>query len=244
MPRPRSPAASALAALALASAAPAVAQHAGHAPGASHAPASHAEEMNQRWLAPDLDAAAWARRFEDPGRDVIANREAIVTALGLRPGQAVADVGAGTGAFLGALARAVGPEGRVYAVDISPGFAAFMAERAAREGLANVTVILGRADDPTLPPAALDAVLTVNTFHHFEAPEAMLGHLRRALKPGGQLVVVDFDPARRRAGQGAGMDALDKASLVRLVEAHGFRLAEDVPLPTLRENHMLRFTRR
>lgn len=225
----------------LATAAPALAQHA-HFKGAPAA--SHALEMNQRWRAPDVDVAAWAKRFEAPDRDVIANRDAIVAALRLQPGQKIADVGAGTGAYLAPLARAVGPDGQLFAVDIAPAFIVYMVERAKAEGLANVSVILGRADSPTLPAGALDAIVSINTFHHFEAPDAMLEELHRALKPGGQLAIVDFD--RDSAGvtdQQRTMAPLDKAGHIRLIEAQGFRLVEDVTIPGLRQNFMLRFER-
>lgn len=229
----------------LALAVPALAQQPqGHGHGQGHGSASHAIEMNQRWTAPDVDVADWARRFENPERDVIANRDAIVAAMRLSHGEAVADIGAGTGAYLAALSRAVGPEGHVFAVDISAPFAAHMAARAEREQLQNVSVLIGRADNPTLPAGRVDAVLTVNTFHHFEAPQAMLRHIHRALRPGGQFVVVDFDRASPGAtGHQRQMARLDKAGHVRLIEAHGFRLVEDVAIPTLRQNFMLRFER-
>jgi SAM-dependent methyltransferase len=225
----------------LATAAPVAAQHA-HQDGATGP--SHAIEMNQRWAAPDVDVAAWVVRFEAPGRDVIANREAIVAALRLAPGQTVADVGAGTGAYLSALSQAVGAEGRVIAVDISPAFVAHMAERAKAEGLGNVIARLGHADDPMLGDGSVDVILSVNTFHHFEAPEAMLKAMHRALKPGGQMAIVDFD--RDAAGateHQRKMAPLDKAGHIRLIEANGFRLAEDVTIPGLRQNFMLRFVR-
>lgn len=217
-----------------------------HGPGHHAAGAStHAVEMNRTWATPDVDVAGWARRFEDPAREVIARREAIVAALGLRPGQQVADIGAGTGAYLPALSRSVGPKGRVFAVEISAPFAAYMAERSAREGLDNVTVVVGRSDDPTLPPASVDLVLTVNTVHHFEAPAAMLRAIHRALRPGGELVIVDFDPeapeatARQRAMVPGGRDAQR-----RLVEAHGFRLLREEQVAGLRQNAMWRYRRR
>lgn len=167
-----------------------------------------------------------------------------MAALRLQPGQKIADVGAGTGAYLAPLARAVGPDGKLFAVDIAPAFIVYMVERAKAEGLANVSVILGRADSPTLPAGALDAIVSINTFHHFEAPDAMLEELHRALKPGGQLAIVDFD--RDSAGvtdQQRTMAPLDKAGHIRLIEAQGFRLVEDVTIPGLRQNFMLRFER-
>ncbi|MFN7175982.1 MAG: class I SAM-dependent methyltransferase [Thermaurantiacus sp.] len=228
---------------AVALAAPASGQHA-HDSQTSAGHAGHAVEMNRRWMAPDVDVADWTRRFENPERDVIANRAPIVAALRLRPGQTVADVGAGTGAYLAALSSAVGEGGRVLAVDISPAFVSHMAARAEAEGLGNVAAILGSADDPMLPQGGVDVILSVNTFHHFEAPEAMLKAMHRALTPGGQLAIVDFD--REAAGateHQRAMAPLDKAAHVRLIEAHGFRLVEDVAIATLRQNFMLRFVR-
>ncbi len=228
---------------AMAPATPALAQH-GHHGGPPSGRVSHAADMNQRWLAPDVDVADWVRRFESPERDVIANRAAIMSALRLEPGQTVADVGAGTGAYLAALSSAVGPTGRVLAVDISPAFVAHMARRARAEGLANVAAILGSASDPGLPEGGVDVILSVNTFHHFEAPEAMLKAMHRALRPGGQLAIVDFDREKPGAtDHQRSMATLDRAAHVRLIEAHGFRLAEDVAIPSLRQNFMLRFVR-
>jgi cyclopropane fatty-acyl-phospholipid synthase-like methyltransferase len=226
----------------LAISSPSLGQHA-HMEGAPAG--SHALEMNQRWSAPDVDVAAWVARFEAPDRDVIANRDAIVAALRLQPGQKLADVGAGTGAYLAPLARAVGPDGHLFAVDIAPAFVVHMVERAKAEDLANVSVILGRADSPTLPTGALDTIVSVNTFHHFEAPDAMLKAMHRALKPGGQLAIVDFDRQSAHAtDHQRKMAPLDKAQHIRLIEAQGFRLVEDVDIKGLRQNFMLRFERR
>jgi SAM-dependent methyltransferase len=225
----------------LAMAAPVAAQHAHHEGAPAH---SHAIEMNQRWAAPDVDVGAWVARFEAPERDVIANRDAIVAALQLAPGQTVADVGAGTGAYLKALSEAVGAEGLVIAIDIAPAFVAHMAARARAEGLANVTARLGAADNPMLGDGSVDVILSVNTFHHFEAPEAMLKAMHRALKPSGQMAMVDFDrDATGATDHQRKMAPLDKAGHIRLIEAHGFRLVEDVAIPGLRQNFMLRFVR-
>ena len=204
---------------------------------------SHAAEMNAVWTAPKLDVARWEQQFEDPARDVIANRGAIVTATGLKPGDRVADVGAGTGAYLAALSSAVGPDGHVFAVDISPGFVMHMSQRAARDGLDNVSAVLGRGDNPTLPAGALDAIISVNTFHHFEAPEAMIAHMARALKPGGTLMLVDFDITEDTGAQRTAMTGRGKAAVVAMIEAGGFQLDQDVPIPTLEENYALRFRR-
>lgn len=218
---------------ALGFATPVMAQH-------GHAATQKSLEMNQAWSEQVEAVAGAAARFESPTREVIARRDAIVAAMDLKPGEAVADVGAGTGAYLKALAEAVGSDGHVYAVDISAPFVAHMRDRIGTEGLTNVSVILSRVDNPTLPPRALDSILVVNTFHHFEAPEAMLSHFLRALKPGGELVIVDFDLAAGHAGH-RDVVALDKQGHVQLIEAHGFRVLEDVQTAGLKENFLLRF---
>jgi SAM-dependent methyltransferase len=219
-------------------AASAAAQH-GHATGPSHA-----VEMNAKWAGSDVDVAQWVQRFEDPARDVIANRERVVAALRLRQGQAIADVGAGTGAYLSALSKAVGPTGRVIAIDISPAFVAHMAARARVDGLANVSARLGTAAGTGLADASQDVILSVNTFHHFADPAVMLADMRRALKPGGQLAIVDFDRDSPKAtDHQREMAPMDMAAHVRMIEAAGFRLVEDVQGTGLTQNFLLRFER-
>ncbi|MDO8902905.1 MAG: class I SAM-dependent methyltransferase [Phenylobacterium sp.] len=220
----------------MAAAGPALAQH-------GHGATERSAAMNRTWSEEVASVAETAARFESPEREVIALRPAIVASLDLRPGMVVADVGAGTGAYLKPLAEAVGADGHVYAVDISAPFAAYMRDRVEREGLGNVSVVLSRVDSPTLPPNAVDAILVVNTFHHFEAPEAMLAHFKAALKPGGQLAIVDFDLAHGHAGHQE-VVALDRAGHVGLIQAHGFDLVEDVRIDGMRENFVLRFVRR
>jgi predicted methyltransferase len=225
-----------IAAVLMATAGPASAQH--HREGHG---SNHAAEMNAVWTAPTLDVARWEQQFENPARDVIANRAAIVAAADLKQGERVADVGAGTGAYLAALSAAVGPQGHVLAVDISPGFVMHMSQRAAREGLGNVSAVLGRGDNPTLPAGALDAIITINTFHHFEAPDAMIAHMARALKPGGTLLLVDFDLKPDTSVERRTMTGRDKAAVIKLIEAGGFRLDQDVAIEGLTENYALRF---
>ena len=143
--------------------------------------------------------------------------------------------------LLAALSAAVGPQGHVLAVDISPGFVMHMSQRAAREGLGNVSAVLGRGDNPTLPAGALDAIITINTFHHFEAPDAMIAHMARALKPGGTLLLVDFDLKPDTSVERRTMTGRDKAAVIKLIEAGGFRLDQDVAIEGLKENYALRF---
>jgi SAM-dependent methyltransferase len=201
-------------------------------------------ELNERFLAEDLDVGEFVGIFEGESREVAVHREAIAATLGLRAGQAVADVGAGTGLFLEPLARAVGPGGTVYAVDIAPGFVEHMRERAAAAGLAQVRPVLCTERSVELPDASVDAVFVCDTYHHFGWPADTLASIRRALRPDGLLVIVDFerDPATSRPW------VLDHVRLgadgvVREVQAAGFRLLDRPTPESLEETYVLRFRR-
>lgn len=126
----------------------------------------------------------------------------VFAALGVAPGARVADIGAGAGFFTARLAPAVGPEGRVFAVDVDAGVIAQLRRRADREQWANVEIVHSAPDDPRVADAALDAALVMNAYHEFTDPEAMLRGLARALKPGGRLVIIDQVPAARRLRAG------------------------------------------
>ncbi|MGH7531236.1 MAG: class I SAM-dependent methyltransferase, partial [Gemmatimonadales bacterium] len=121
----------------------------------------------------------------------------VFAALGVAPGAVVADVGAGGGFFTARLAQAVGAAGRVLAVDVDQDVIERLRRRAARDEWANVVIIPSSPEDPRLPPATLDAALIMNAYHEFTDPEAMLGGLGRALKPGGKLVIIDQIPSAR-----------------------------------------------
>ena len=138
------------------------------------------------------DAEHWARVFDDPARDAWQKPDAVFDALGVKTGAWVADLGSATGYFAVRLARRVGPAGKVYGVDVEPSLAAYLRDRAAREGLANVEAVLAAPDDPRLPDRSVDFVLVVDTWHHIDARLAYLDRLRRTLRPGGRVAIVDF----------------------------------------------------
>jgi predicted methyltransferase len=163
---------------------PAPGDHAG--PGAHH---HHgAQPLGHRFN----DANKWAPIFDDPARDAWQKPDLVVEALGITPGMTVADIGAGTGYFEARLSKAVGPQGKVIAIDVEPDMVRYLGERAAREKTANVSPTLGTPDDPKLAPASVDRILIVDTWHHVPARDAYAAKLMAALKPGGQLYVVDF----------------------------------------------------
>lgn len=154
----------------------------GHAHGGhGHGPHGHLFES----------AEQWARDLDDPARDAWQRPAEVIAAMKIGEGMTVVDLGAGTGYFLPYLSRAVGPRGKVLALDIEPDMARYIRERAAREGLANVEAKVVPADDPSLPAGAADRVLIVDTWHHIDGRAAYAAKLRKALAPGGAVYVVD-----------------------------------------------------
>jgi SAM-dependent methyltransferase len=139
------------------------------------------------------DLGAYARALTDPARDAWQKPDAVVGALGLRHASVACDVGSGPGYFTLRLARAVGAEGRVFAVDVEPDLLAALRDRLEASGVSNVTPVLSIPSDPLLPAGACDAVLVVNTYHHFPDGPAYLRRLAAALAPGGRIVNVDFE---------------------------------------------------
>lgn len=134
-------------------------------------------------------------------RDLWQQPQEVMDALGIHAGSVVADVGAGEGYFTFHLAARVGPQGKVYAEDIDAAALAKIRRRAARKHLEQIETILGAPDDPRLPAETLDAILVVNAYHEFREYDAMLQGLYRALKPGGQLAIIDGadDPGQPRS---------------------------------------------
>ena len=199
--------------------------------------------INTNFLDPNLDVDKFVQRFETESREVFAKRTGIARAVGLQSGMAVADVGAGTGLFVDFFARDVTESGRVYAVELSPKFAANLRERAARRKQPMVEVVQCTERDVSLPEGSVDVVFTCDTYHHFEYPAATLASIRRALKPGGSFVVVDFERIPGKTRQWL-LDHVrcGKDQVVREVTGAGFTLEEEVPLG-FAENYFLRFRR-
>jgi ubiquinone/menaquinone biosynthesis C-methylase UbiE len=140
----------------------------------------------------DPDVKDFLGKFEGESREVYAKRDRIVAACGLKPGMAVADIGAGTGLFTRLFAQAVGADGRVFAADIAPKFLEHVRDTSRKAGLGNVTPVLCNPDSVDLPAGSVDLAFVCDTYHHFEFPARTLASLHRAVRPGGRLVVVDF----------------------------------------------------
>ena len=183
--------------------------------------------------------------LERDGREVYAARDQILAALALQPGQNVADVGAGSGLFTRLFAKAVGPTGTVYAVDIGEKLLAHIDAEAKAAGQTNIRTVLGTAHTTSLPSTTIDVVFISDTYHHFEYPEAMLASIKTALKAGGKLVIIDF-----KRVEGESSDWILKhvragqTTVVGEVEAAGFQQLDTVEVPGLAQNYFVVFAKR
>jgi len=199
-------------------------------------------DVNAKFLDPDLDPQQWAARFEAESREVFRCRRAIVEAIGLKKGDWLADVGAGTGLFTMIFAEKVGEQGWVFAVDIAPRFVERIGELADQRGLTNITPVLGSARDVRLAPESIDVAFVCDTYHHFDYPQSMLASIRRALRPGGRLVIVDFERVPGQSSKWAlGHVRAGKDVVRQEIEAAKFRFVGDTGVEGLDENYFLVF---
>jgi ubiquinone/menaquinone biosynthesis C-methylase UbiE len=135
------------------------------------------------------EGAAWLER---PEREYEEQPSKAIAALDIKPGQVVADVGAGSGYYTVRLAERVGPTGQVFATDIQPEMLALLRARVTRARLDNVETVLSADADPRLPEGRFDLILMVDVYHELARPQAVLQKLRASLKPDGRLVLIEF----------------------------------------------------
>ena len=164
------------------------------------------------------------------GRDAFEKPRDVVRAMGLQKGMTVADVGTGIGYMLPFLSRTVGADGRVIAEDIFDDFLASAKQRAQNQKLGNVTFVKGTETEPNLPDGAVDEVLALDVYHHFDYPEKMLAGIHKALKPGGKLVVVEYYKRPEAMPEGRAMThiRLDMPDVIREIEANHFHLLSEM----------------
>ncbi len=186
----------------------------------------------------------WLDRLEVHSRELYRARADVASALQIKPGERIADIGAGTGIYTLLFAERAGPRGVVYAVDIAPRFLTLINQRADDLGLDNVVSVLGRNDSITLPPNSVDAVFIADTYHYFDDPAAIMKSIFDAIRPGGALYIVDFDlvdgetppPEKRHVRFG-------KKGVSAEIASFGFSDPKEIEVAGLRENYMLRFVR-
>lgn len=164
----------------------------------------------------------WASEAE---RDSVDEANKVMDIAGINAGMSVADIGAGEGYYTIRLASRVGKEGRVLAQDIFPKVREKLAERALRERLDNVSVMLGAPGDPKLPENSFDRVLMIHMYHEIETPYEFLWRLRPSLLPGGQVIVVDAD-------RPTGAHGIPPKLLECEMAAVGYKKVDQHPLPT------------
>lgn len=180
--------------------------------------------------------------LEAETREIVRRREDIVDAIGLRKGMAVADIGAGTGLLTREISAQVGARGRVYAVDIVPGFLDLIRSRVEDEGLRNVTVVRGEERATGLGPGSIDVAFMCDTYHHLEFPQTYMRSVFRSLRPGGTLVVVDMKREEGESSPGVLRHVrAGKAIVIGEVEQAGFVFTSETEL--LEQNYYLHFQR-
>jgi ubiquinone/menaquinone biosynthesis C-methylase UbiE len=185
------------------------------------------------------------KRFESNDREVFVKRREITKAVGLKPGMAVADIGAGTGLFTRLFADEVGSSGKVYAVDVSPEFLDHIAAMARKSGQTQIVTIRGTQGSTNLAPRSIDVAFLCDVYHHLENHEKVLASIHRALRPGGTLVLVEFDRVHGKSTEfvlkhvRAGRD-----EFLREIESAGFRSVDTRQNLKLRDNFLARFEKR
>jgi predicted methyltransferase len=197
-----------------------------HPPAAEERPGETRGPHDATARHPFDDVEKWVRVFDDPARDAWQKPEEVVAALRLKPGMIVADIGAGTGYFIGHLARAVAPDGFVLAIDTEPEMVRHMGGRAQQEKLANAVPVLARPDDPFLPRRRLGLVLIVNTYHHIDDRLNYFDRLKGALAPGGRVAVIDFHKKPLPVGPPPA-HKLERGFVLDEMRQAGFRLVEE-----------------
>lgn len=172
---------------------------------------------------------AWIKLLDAPGRVAGLRVDEIVSRLGLKPGQVVVDLGAGTGVFSLPMARAVGPTGRVYAVDIEQGLVDYIGQKAKDQGVANIQPLLGQPADPSLPVHDVDLAFMHDVLHHIADRQAYLKAAAGYMKTGGRFAIVELDP---KTGPHRNDPTLQitRAQLDTMMAAAGLTVAEQVDM--------------
>jgi ubiquinone/menaquinone biosynthesis C-methylase UbiE len=186
-------------------------------------------------------AEEWIKTLDGPARVAALKIDEVVAALRLQPGQTVADIGAGSGLFAVPIARAVGPRGRVYAVEIDAGFFPEIKKRAADGQVANIETVLGKFTDPALPVRNVDLAFFHDVMHHVDDRAGYLKTLAGYIAPSGRIAVVDYEGAMGPHAKQPELQA-PRDQLTAWMQAAGFTMVEDIKL--FEDKYVLVFARR
>lgn len=177
----------------------------------------------------------WLERSE---RETEEKPQLVLDALDIKPGQTIADLGAGSGYYSFRIAPLVGPTGKVLAIDIEPAMLGAIAQRASREHVANIVTVRSSARDPNLAPHSVDLLFMVDVYHELEYPYEVMSKVREALKPGGRVALIEY----RAEDPGVMIKPLHKMSEAqarRELQAAGFKHIKTVR--TLPLQHLILF---
>jgi predicted methyltransferase len=186
------------------------------------------------------DPKEYVEKFEGESREIAAHAKEIVSACKLKPGMVVADVGAGTGLFTRRFAAEVGEKGKVFAVDIAPSFLRYVEKTCKERAIKNIETVLCDQFSTKLPKNSVDLVFICDTYHHFEFPQKTLASIHNALRPGGQVILIDF---HRIWGKSTTFVMLHVRAgqevFVREITTSGFKVVGEEKF--LKENYFVRF---
>ncbi|MEM6415888.1 MAG: methyltransferase domain-containing protein [Pseudomonadota bacterium] len=192
----------------------------------------------------EANVELWLETMELSNRELYVARDAVISALDLKKGEKVADLGAGTGLYTLLFSPILGETGVVYAVDIEPRFLRLVNQRVADLELENVVAVLSREDDITLPHQSVDVVFIADTYHYFADPEKVMASVRKSLKADGRLVILDYnydpskanDPSRDHLRFG-------RDGLVDEITSFGFSTKKSPVVDGLNDFYMLEFVK-
>ena len=186
-------------------------------------------------------AEEWIKTLDGAARVAGMKIDEVVAALKLQPGQTVADIGAGSGLLEAPLAKAVGPRGRVYAVEVDAGFFPEIRKRAAAAQVTNVETVLGTFTDPALPVKSIDVAIFHDVIHHVENRPAYIKALAGYLAPSGRIVVIDYEGGKGPHREQPELE-VTRAQLTGWMRDAGFAQVEDVKL--FPDKYFLAFARK
>lgn len=202
--------------------------HQGHHGHHGHHDHGHGDAMNEHGYKGHRfdDPEQWTQQFESAERSAWQKPDEVVASLALAPDAVIADLGAGTGYFAVRFAAAA-PQGKVYAVDIEPNMVAWLAQRAQKDGLANLEAVQAEADDPRLP-GPVDVVFMCNVFHHLGDAKAYFEAVAGKLEPGGRVVIVDFRKDNPDDAPGPPPQMrMEPKQIIEIMQAAGYRLSRE-----------------
>jgi arsenite methyltransferase len=172
------------------------------------------------------DPKAYIGALEDPKRDAYQKPHEVLTALGLKSGEIIADIGAGSGYFTFRIAHHLGAKGKVFAVDVSPDMIRHINRRIRDLKTTNVVSVLADPDDPLLTERSINRFFICNVWHHVENPTKYLSMMKKMLRPGGEIVMIDFHKKELPLGPPLEMK-IAREDLIKQMETNGFRLTKE-----------------